>query len=234
MFKKVLLLITFFLTIPVYAKDDTLYLTKQKDAIYYDERFIDTSLLRMEVDTKKNETYETSFKVENATGEDQKIYLLMDSKSEDGTFNELLESVAVQVTYQNKVVYDGTASIFNDSGNSKELNGFIYLGNIKKNEGDTLKILFNVSDSYYKESNNSYAYVSFSFYTLNKKKEYIEIETLTPEMFYNYLSVWIFCCFCAIVGLFILFMPLIRKKIHLPEIHLKKKKEDENKEKENS
>ena len=74
MLKKVLLIITFFLTIPVYAKDDTLYLTKQKDAIYYDERFIDTSLLRMEVDTKKNKNYETSFKVENATGEDQKIY----------------------------------------------------------------------------------------------------------------------------------------------------------------
>lgn len=227
MFKKILLIIIFCLSIPVYGKEDTLYLTKQKGSIYYDERFIDTSLLSLEVDTTKNETYDTSFKVENATGEDQKIYLLMDSKSEDGTFNELLESVAVQVTYQNKVVYDGTASIFNDSGDSKELHGFIYLGNIKKNDGDTLKIIFNVSDSYYKESNNSYAYVSFSFYTMTQKKEYIEIETLTPEMFYNYLSVWIFCVFCAFVGILILFMPMIRKKIHLPEIHLKKKKEAE-------
>ena len=69
---------------------------------------------------------------------------------------------------------------------------------------------------------------------MNKKKEYIEIETLTPEMFYNYLSVWIFCCFCAIVGIIILFMPMIRKKIHLPEVHFKRKKEAENEKEEKS
>ena len=93
----------------------------------------------------------------------------MNSKSEDGSFDELLESVAVQVTYDDKTVYDGTASIFNDSGASSELHGFIYLGQIKKNQEKHIKIVFTVSDSYYKESNNSYAYVSFSLYTMNQK-----------------------------------------------------------------
>ena len=54
------------------------------------------------------------------------------------------------------------------------------------------------------------------------------------QMFYNYLSVWIFCCFCAIVGIIILFMPMIRKKIHLPEVHFKRKEEAENEKEEKS
>ena len=164
MIKKIIVILLLFFTIPVYAKDDVFYMTKQKDSVYYDERFIDSSLLEVEVDTTKDNTYETSFQIENATGEDQKLYLLMDSKSEDGTFNELLESVAVRVTYQDKVVYDGSAAIFNDSGESSELNGFVFLGDIEKSQGGLLNIAFNVSDDYYKESNNTFAYVSYSFY----------------------------------------------------------------------
>jgi hypothetical protein len=61
---------------------------------------------------------------------------------------------------------------------------------------------------------------------MNQNKEYIKIETLTPEMFYNYLSVWIFCIFCTFVGLFILFLPTIRKKVHLPKFSFKKKNEE--------
>ncbi len=227
MTRKIIIILLLFFTIPVYAKDDVFYMTKQKDSVYYDERFIDSSLLEVEVDTTKDNTYETSFQIENATGEDQKLYLLMDSKSEDGTFNELLESVAVRVTYQDKVVYDGSAAIFNDSGESSELNGFVFLGDIENSQGGLLNIAFNVSDDYYKESNNTFAYVSYSFYKLNEKKEYVAIETLTAEMFYNYLSVWIFCIFCAVVGGIIIFMPIIKKKVKLPKIKFGKKKEGE-------
>ena len=38
--KKIILVFLLFCFIPVYAKDDTFYLTKQKGAIYYDERFL--------------------------------------------------------------------------------------------------------------------------------------------------------------------------------------------------
>ena len=224
--KKIILVFLLFCFIPVYAKDDTFYLTKQKGAIYYDERFLDTSLLQVEVDTQNNDTYDTSFQIENATGENQKLYLLMDSKSEDGTFNELLESVAVSVRFQDKVIYDGTASIFNDSGDSSHLHSFVYLGDFKNNQGGLLEISFNIAEDYFKESKNSFAYVSYSLYTMNQNKEYIKIETLTPEMLYNYLSVWIFCIFCTFVGLFILFLPTIRKKVHLPKFSFKKKNEE--------
>ena len=80
-----------------------------------------------------------------------------------------------------KVLYDDSASILNYASNTN-LYDYISLGDISKNSSCALQFDLQLSSEYQKISNNKFAYLHYSFYSLDSDKDYVEIKPFSKEV----------------------------------------------------
>lgn len=226
---KILLLfvISFGFVLSVSAREKTFSLIEYKDSIYYDGRYLKEENFKKEMDFIKDKKYQDTFLIQNDTKKDREIFLLLENISADGSYNDIMEYCHLTVSLDDKIIYDGSASGMDYTTSKGELYDFVSLGKIEKKEIKKLVIELVLSSDYPNLSQNKFAYVTPSFYLQDEDKSFVLIEEATPQMIYNFLSVWIFCGVCVFVALFVLSIFYIRK-------HPLKKKEKEDKEKENN
>ncbi len=221
-----------FFTVPVVANENILCLVDNKNNLSYDERYMDIDSLTKKIDIGSSKIYKESFVIQNTTLESQELFLHLETKAQDGSIDDLLDYLQLKITVDKKVIYEGSASSLNSSLDGNVLLEYIPLGKYDKNQESNCDVEFSIVDSYRSISDNKYAYVYWSFYTKDKDNDYIEIEKLTSEMFYNFLDVWVFCGFCIGVAFIVLAIYYIRMRIEYKRIHNKDdKKKDKDKEK---
>ena len=227
--KIIVLLFLLFCTIPVFAEDKVLILEEVKNHYYYD-RHSSIDLFQQEIKMNELKPFVSELEIQNNSDLNKEVFLLFESKGQDGSYNDLMAYLDLKITLDDKVVYEGSGEPLDYSPNSNDLHDYISIGKLNGKSTSHLKIEMNVSEEYTSVSDNSFAYVMYSFYQ-KEKKEYIEIEELTPDMLYNFLDVWVFCGVCVLFAVLILSLVVYRiktryKKKEKKEKKKKKKKKD--------
>ncbi len=220
--KKIILLFLLFCAIPVFAEDKVLILEEVKNHYYYD-RHSSIDSFQQEIKMNELKPFVSELDIQNNSDLKKEVYLLFESKGEDGSYNDLMAYLDLKITLDDKAVYEGSGEPLDYSPNSNDLHDYISIGKIKGKDISHLKIEMNVSNEYASVSNNSFAYVTYSFYQ-KEKKEYIEIEELTPDMLYNFLDVWVFCGVCVLFAVLLLSLVLYRIKTRYKKKEKKEKK----------
>ena len=224
------ILVVFILFSPLFvmAKDVKFSLVDYKGNLSYNDRFISSENFIKKLDVSK-QNFSYQMVVENATLQKQKLFLLLESKSQDGSFDDLLDYLSIQVMVDDDLIYDGSASIMNYSNQKNDFRDFISLGTFSKKSSHTLKVEMTIDEEYYPSSTNQFAYIYFSFYT-QKNKEYVEIEEVRNDMIYNTLDIREFSLICILVASLIFIFLFLRYRRKRTSI-LKKSKKEEKEEK---
>ena len=232
-FRIFLIILVGFLMMPlVSAKEKTVSFIEYKEAIHYDERSIKEDDFTKEMDLVGDKRYEETFVIRNDSKKKIETFLLLESTSADGSYNDIMDYATLKVSLDDTVLYDGSASVMNYALEREKLYDLVSLGKLEKKSQQNLKIELTLLDSYQSVSNNKFAYITVSFYTKDQNKNYTLIEKATPQMIYNFLDVWVFCGVCVFVGLLILSILYVKK--HPIKKKEKKDEEEENKEEKES
>ena len=218
-------IIGFFITLSVSAREKTFSLIEYKKGLYYDGRYLKEEQFKKEMDLIQDKKYQDTFVIQNNTKKDREVFLLLESVSAEGSYNDIMEYGYLKVMLGDKVLYEGSSSGMDLATNKESLHDFISLGKITKKDSAKIQIELTVSNEYTAKSKNKFAYVTSSFYIQNKDKSFSVIPEATAQMIYNFLDVWVFCGVCVFIGLLFLSIFYIRK-------HPFKKKNKENKGKE--
>jgi len=220
--KKIIILLLLLFSISVNAKEDVLILEGIGKDYYYDRH---SSVEEFHQDIKMNELKQIvrEIEIQNNSDLSREIYLLFESKGEDGSYNDLMEYLNFKITLDDKTVYEGSGDIL-DFTETEDLYGFISLGKLKKKSNSHLKIEMELSEDYKTISNNSFAYITWKFYQKDKNKEFIEVEELTPNLLYNFLDVWVFCGVCVLFALLLLSLVIYKIKTRYKKKEKKEKK----------
>ena len=235
--KKILfgILVFFLMTMSVLAKDKTFILEEVNHEFYYDEHSSVDSF-QQEIKMKELKPYSHTIQIMNNSDSTKELFLLFESKGEDGSYDDLMDYLHLRILVDDKEVYNDSAETQNLASKHEDLHDFISIGKIKGKELTTLKIEMTVKEEYLSVSNNQFAYVTWKFYQLDKDKDYVEIEELTPALMYNFLDVWVFCGVCVLFALLLLSLYIYRQKTkykrEAKKEEKRKKKELEQKEKE--
>lgn len=223
---KTFLILLSFLSIPVAAKENRVVLIEDKGNLYYDNRYIKENNFTEEVNSSKME-YQKDFVVDNQTKNKREIFLLVESIGQDGSYNDLMDSLHIKVIRDEKVLYDDTGSGIDLSHQERDLHDFISIGSFAFKEHSTIHVIIDSEEA------DLSGYFHYSFYYKDKDNTYTEVLKYTDDMFYNSYDIWIFVCFSIVLAGIILFVLIHRYKIeNHPEIAKKKREEKEKKKEE--
>ena len=222
-------LLILFIPVMVFSKNKMVVFEEYSNNLYYNERYSSPDDFIQEVTISSGKTYTQSFLLNNRSHLKKDIFLLFESRGEDGSYDDLLEYLNLRILINDKVVYEGSGEIANYATKSEDLYDFISIGKIPEKEDSTLQIEMTIKDEYQELSNNQYAYVEWSFYTQDKNKEYVEVKSISPGTLYNFLEVWVFIGVCLLFSLLLLglFLYKNRKTYKHKDKKEKKKKEKE-------
>ena len=230
--KKVLtILFVFLFTINVSAKDKTFIMEEINHQYYYEEHSTVDSF-QQEIKMNDLKTYSNTIQIMNNSDLSQEVFLLFESKGEDGSYDDLMDYLHLKIFLNDKEVYNDSAETQNLASKREDLHDFISIGKIKGKDLSTLKIEMTVSEEYKEISNNQFAYVTWKFYQKDSDKDLVEIEELTPALMYNFLDVWVFCGVCVLFAVLLLSLFYYRLKTKRKREQKKEEKEKEKLEKE--
>jgi len=213
----------------VSAKEKTVSFIDYKEGFYYDERRIKEEDFTEEMSLVGDKKYEETFIIRNDSSHKKEVFLALESMAEDGSYNDIMEYCSLKVFLDDKVLYDGSASIMDYVQEREKLQEFVSLGKLDKKSIQELKILLTLTGDYQAKSKNKFAYVTASFYIKDSQKNYTLVEKATPQMIYNFLDVWVFCGVCVLVGLLLLSIYYWKKNAYKRKV--KEKDKDKDKEK---
>ena len=232
MMKKILIgLLMFLFVIDVSAKDKTFIIEEINHQYYYEEHST-VDFFQEEIKMDELKTYSDTIQIMNNSDSSREVFLLFESKGEDGSYDDLMDYLHLKIYLNDKEVYNDSAETQNLASKHEDLHDFISIGKIKEKDLSTLKIEMNVSEEYKNISDNQFAYVSWSFYQKDKDNDFVEIEELTPALMYNFLDVWVFCGVCVLFAVLLLSLYLYRQKTKYKREAKKQEKEEKEKEKE--
>lgn len=230
--KKVLIgILVFLFAIPVFAKDKTLILEEVNKEYYYEEHSTVDDFVQ-EVKMNELKTYENTVQIMNNSDLSKDVFLLFESKGEDGSYDDLMDYLHLSITLDDQEVYNDSAETQNLASKHEDLHDFISIGKLKGKDLSTLKISMTVSEEYKSISDNQFAYVKWTFYQKDKDNDFMEVEELTPALMYNFLDVWVFCGVCVLFAVLLLSLFLYRTKTKRKREQKKEEKEKEKLEKE--
>ena len=219
----IVLLVLFIFPITIFSKNNILSLVEDKEYLYYDQKYLKDNDFTIRI--KQNQVYKKNFTVKNDTPHSYPLYFLLESNSFEEANDDVLDYLMISIKRDGKLIYNGSANIFNYSSDSTKLHEFVSLNKFTSRSSSNIEFELQLSNDYFSQYKNSYTYVTFLFYVDGEDNEKILLNPYTREMFYNYLDVWVFCLFCILVSFIILIIIFIRKKIKI-----KKLKREENKE----
>ena len=168
--KKILfmmLLVLFLFPITIFSKNNILSLVEDEGYLYYDQKYIKDKDFTIRI--KKNETYKNTFTIKNDTTYSYPLYFLLESNSFEEANDDILDYLMISIKRDGKLLYSGSASIFNYSSDSTKLHEFVSLNKFTGRSSSNIEIGLQLSDDYFSQHKNSYTYVTFSFYTDGEK-----------------------------------------------------------------
>ena len=217
----------FFVSLPVFAIHNQLVLEEEEGLYTYHEQYLLDEDLTQEIQMNHLEKYTREIGIQNNSDLKKEIFLLFESKAEDGSYNDLMEYLTLTIKMDDKVVYDGSAETQDLATKREDLHDFISLGKMKEKGNATLTIEMSLSEEYKSVSDNQFAYVHWSFYQKDADKDFVGIEKVAPTSFYNFLDVWVFCGVCILFAVLLLSIFYFKSKRKTKNDDEKEKKEEE-------
>ena len=221
----IMLLVLFIFPITIFSKNNILSLVEDKGYLYYDQKYIKDKDFTIRI--KENETYKKSFTIKNDTVHSYPLYFLLESNSFEEVNDDVLDYLMISIKRDEKLIYNGSASVFNYSSDYTKLHEFVSLNKFTSRSSSNIEFELKLSNDYFSQHKGSYTYVTFLFYVDGEDNEKLLLNPYTREMFYNYLDVWVFCLFCIFVSCVVLTIIFIRKRMKTKKLkrEVKNKKE---------
>ena len=154
MMKKILIgLLMFLFVIDVSAKDKTFIIEEINHQYYYEEHST-VDFFQEEIKMDELKTYSDTIQIMNNSDSSREVFLLFESKGEDGSYDDLMDYLHLKIYLNDKEVYNDSAETQNLASKHEDLHDFISIGKIKEKDLSTLKIEMNVSEEYKNISDN--------------------------------------------------------------------------------
>ena len=128
--KKLLILLLLLITVPVFAKENKLYLLEDKKTIKYESGLYDDKVFMKHLDMVPGSKYTDELYIENGTDVPYKLYFKAVKKNQGADAEKLLQSISMKITLDDKLIYYGPA---NGQGNIS-LADSIFLGEFVPNK----------------------------------------------------------------------------------------------------
>ena len=197
--KKLLLLLLILVVIPVYAKENKLYLVEEDKSIKYESGLYDEKVFLKHTDMVPGSSYTDELVIENGTDVAYKLYLRANKKGQSVDAEKLLDSITLVMTLDGREIYRGKA---NGMGNII-LTDSVLLGEFEPNESSVLKVETYLSVEYENPTGDDYSYVDWTFYAQIDDDE--PPEEVVPITGRNKSTTFIVISLLLLIGAFILF-----------------------------
>ncbi len=207
----IMLVVLFIFPITIFSKNNILSLVEDKGYLYYDQKYIKDKDFTIRI--KENETYKNIFTIKNDTTHSYPLYFLLESNSFEEANDDILDYLMISIKRDGKLIYNGSANIFNYSSDSTKLHEFVSLNKFISRSSSNIEFELKISNEYFSQHKESYCYVTFLFYTDGEDNEKLLLNPFTREMFYNYLDIWVFCLFCILVSFIIIIIIFVSKRM---------------------
>ena len=158
--KKLLILLLLLITVPVFAKENKLYLLEDKKTIKYESGLYDDKVFMKHLDMVPGSKYTDELYIENGTDVPYKLYFKAVKKNQGADAEKLLQSISMKITLDDKLIYYGPA---NGQGNIS-LADSIYLGEFVPNKKVKMVVETYLSTEYENPKEDDHSYVEWTFY----------------------------------------------------------------------
>ena len=159
--KKILLLLLLLLFIvPVYAKENRLYIVEDERAIKYESGLFDEKMFMKHTDMVPGSRYTDELTIENGMNKPYKLYLKANKRTNNADADKLLDNIIMKIYLDGKVIFEGKA---NGQGNVN-LSDSIYLGEFAPNKSVKMKVETYLSVDYENPREDDTSYVDWTFY----------------------------------------------------------------------
>ena len=205
--KKLLLLLLILVVIPVYAKENKLYLVEEDKSIKYESGLYDEKVFLKHTDMVPGSSYTDELVIENGTDVAYKLYLRANKKGQSVDAEKLLDSITLVMTLDGREIYRGKA---NGMGNII-LTDSVLLGEFEPNKSSVLKVETYLSVEYENPTGDDYSYVDWTFYAQIDDDE--PPEEVVPITGHNKSTTFIVISLLLLIGAFILFSVNNKKNV---------------------
>ena len=103
--KKLLILLLLLITVPVFAKENKLYLLEDKKTIKYESGLYDDKVFMKHLDMVPGSKYTDELYIENGTDVPYKLYFKAVKKNQGADAEKLLQSISMKITLDDKLIY---------------------------------------------------------------------------------------------------------------------------------
>lgn len=143
--KKVILflLLSFFVVVPVYARDNVLHFVEGDDGLYYETQLIDEDVFMKHLDMIPNEVYTDSLYIENAAEDRYLLFFKMDDVD-----SELLKNIIMRIYLNDELIYNGLATGEDYYSDGIDLRNIVCLGYFNPGEDYEMRVETSLSNGY--------------------------------------------------------------------------------------
>lgn len=208
--KIVFVLICLILFTPlVNAEGNRLYFSEDGKELVYDTEYFNEKIFMHHVDMYPGKVYQDILDIENGTKNECELFFKVIPVEQSAKANELIENINMEITVDDKLMYDGFATGKDYVGDGINLTNAISLGYFKSNQKSTLVVNTNLNENYEDSDNVVKSYIDWQFYAkCSGVKDVVEINPETGSLFSTKILLMI-----AIVSLlFVTIMTYIMRK----------------------
>ena len=159
--KKIILflLISSLFVIPVFARDNRLYLVEADGGLYYESALIDENVFMKHLDMVPGKSYTDILKIENGASDKYLLFFKINDVDD-----EFLRNINMKIYLDNTLIYNGVATGEDYVGNNINLRDIVSLGYIEPGVDHEMKVITQLSPDYSDITNEALSSIDWTFY----------------------------------------------------------------------
>ncbi len=173
--KKILILVILLMIVPVYAKENKLYLINDNKEIKYESGLYDEKVFMRHMDMVPGSKYTDELTIENSGKTPIKLYLKLQKKEQTLATENLLNNIILKIKIDDEIIYEGKA---NGTGNINLLDS-VYLGEFASNKSAKMVVDTYLSVDYENPKEDDYSKIEWTFYAQIEEEPPKEVVPIT-------------------------------------------------------
>ena len=159
--KKIILflLINSLFIIPVFARDNRLYLVESDGGLYYESKLIDEDVFMKHTDMVPGEKYTDILKIENAASDKYLLFFKVNDSDD-----QFLRNIIMRVYIDDTLIYNGIATGEDYVGDNISLKNIVCLGYVEPGVTHEMKVTTQLSKKYTDVTNDAISSIDWTFY----------------------------------------------------------------------
>lgn len=153
------LLINSLFIIPVFARDNRLYLVESDGGLYYESKLIDENVFMKHMDMVPGKKYTDILKIENGASDKYLLFFKVNDSDD-----EFLRNIIMRVYIDGELIYNGIATGEDYIGDNISLKNIVCLGYIEPGVTHEMKVTTQLSKNYTDVSNDALSSIDWTFY----------------------------------------------------------------------